>query len=210
MRRLVFLLALTAAAQTGVPPRLASSDYPAHNDNAGASIVPATQVAKVFSSAIAKDYIVVEFAIYPAAGQDIDLQSLDFALNDGADSRAYPATPEEAAWHGHKPNSSSIQGPHIVAEAGVIVGSHTPPIVYGGVGVDNRPAPPPPPPTPADDPYVIEARLRNMALPNGRTDRPVAGYLYFPKASAKRPKSGVYSLEYSQSGERKQLALPLK
>ena len=210
MRHLVFLLALTAAAQTGVPPRPASSDYPAHNDKAGGAIVPSAQVAKVFSGAIARDYVVVEFAIYPANGQDIDLQSLDFALNDGADSRAYPATPEEAAWRRRRQNTSSSQGPHVVAEAGVIVGSHTPTVVYGGVGMDNRPAPPPPPPSPADDPYAIEARLRRTAFPSGRADRPAAGYLYFPKASAKRPKTGAYGLEYSLSGERKELALPLR
>jgi hypothetical protein len=207
MRHVVFFLALTAAAQSGVPPRPASNDYPAHSDRSGAAIVPPLQVSKVFSNAIARDYIVVEFAFYPAGGQDIDLQSLDFALNDGADSRAYPATSNEAAWHGVKPPSSS-QGPHILAEAGVIVGSHGTSAVYGGVGVDNRPAPPPP--APADDPYAIEARLRNMALPGGRADRPVAGYLYFPKASSKRPKGNAYGLEYSLNGERKQLVLPLK
>ena len=48
-----------------------------------------------------------------------------------------------------------------------------------------------------------------MAFPGGEADRPVAGYLYFPKASAKRSKSGAYGLEYSQNGERKELALPL-
>ncbi len=101
MKHLVFLLATAAAAQTGVPPRPATNEYPAHNGRAGAAVVPSAQVAKVFSPLIARDYIVVEFAIYPANGQRIDLQSLDFALNDGADTRAYPCNvPEESrvAW----------------------------------------------------------------------------------------------------------------
>lgn len=207
-----------AAAQTGVPPRPACSDYPAHNGSAGASLVPPNQISKVFSNSVARDYIVVEFALCPAPGQTIDLSSLDFALNDGADSRSYPATPEEAAWHGKKPQGSISQGPHVVAEAGVIVGSRTDPVTgrpehgvatYGGVGVDNRPAPPTAPPAPADDPYAIEGRMRRMAFPAGTTDRPVAGYLYFPKASAKKPKA-AYGLEYSIGGARKELALPLK
>jgi len=47
-----------------------------------------------------------------------------------------------------------------------------------------------------------------MALPSGTADRPVAGYLYFPKA-AKKPK-GAYGLEYSLGGTRKELPLALK
>jgi len=217
---LVFLLALAAAAQTGVPPRATFRDYQAHNDSpgtpAGAAIVPAGQVAKVFTSLIAKDYIVVEFALYPAPGDTVDLQSLDFALTDGADFRSYPATPEEAAWHGKKPPSNtSTQLAHVTAEAGVIVGSRTDPYTgrqehgvgtYGGVAVDNRPAPPPPQPSPADDPYAVEGRLRRMAFPGGRTDQPVAGYLYFPKSS-RNPKNGVYRLEYSQGLDRRELTI---
>jgi len=219
VRRLVFLLAAAAAAQTGVPPRLASTEYPARNDLVGAVIVPASQVAKVFSDPIAKDYVVVEIAVYPVTGQSVDLQTLDFALNDGSGARSYPATPEEAAWHGHKPvTSNASQGPHLVGEAGVLVGTHTDPstgrqthgvATYGGVGVDSRPLPPAAQPSPADDPHTIEGRLRRMAFPGGQTDRPVAGYLYFPKGS-KRPKGGAYGLEYSQGSDRKELAVPLK
>jgi hypothetical protein len=215
---ILLLAASAAAAQTGVPPRPACSQYPAHNGPAGASIVPPSQIAKVFSNSVARDYVVVEFAICPAPGQTIDLDALDFALNNGADSRSYPATPEEAAWHGKKPQTSVTSGPHVVAEAGVIVGSRTDPVTgrsehgvatYGGVGVDNRPAPPAPPPAPADDPYAVEGRMRRMAFPAGSLDRPAAGYLYFPKGSAKKPKN-AYGLEYSIGGQRKELSLPLK
>jgi hypothetical protein len=216
---LIFLLAAVAFAQMGVPPRLANTDYPAHSGLLGAGIVPVSQVAKVFSSLIGKDYVVVEVAVYPVTGQSVDLQALDFALNDGSGARSYPATPEEAVWHGRKPvTSSASQGPHVVGEAGVLVGTHTDPYTgrqthgvatYGGVGVDNRPLPPAAQPGPADDPYAIEGRLRRMAFPGGQTDRAVAGYLYFPKGS-KRPKGGAYGLEYSQGSERKELVLALK
>jgi hypothetical protein len=59
---------------------------------------------------------------------------------------------------------------------------------------------------PADDPYAVEGRLRRMEFPGSQTDRPVAGYLFFPKASSKKP----VSLEYSWSGARRELALPPK
>jgi len=176
VRRLILLLALTCAAgaQIGVPPRPACSDYPAHHGPAGAAIVPGSQVAKVFSSSTAHDYVVVEFALCPAAGLSIDLASLDFALNDGADSRSYAATPEEAAWHGKKPPGATSSGPDVVAEADVMVGSRIDPTTgrsehgvatYGGVGVDNRPAPPSPPPAPADDPTRSKAECEEWRFP---------------------------------------------
>jgi hypothetical protein len=200
-----------------VPPRASVTDYPAHDSVLGAAIVPASQVSKVFSGAVAKDYIVVEVAVFPENAQSLDLVALDFALNTGSDNRCYPATPEEAAWHGQKQPGIPAQGPRVVTEVGVVVGTRTDPVTgraehgvatYGGVGVDNRPPPPAPSASasPAGDPYAIEGRLRRMALPGGQTDRPIAGYLYFPKVSSKK----TASLEYSQNGVRKELALPLK
>jgi hypothetical protein len=218
VKNLIFLLALGAAAQTGVPPRPALGNYPANDGIAGAAIVPSSPVAKIFTSAIAKDYVVVEFALYPPPGQSVNLQTLDFALNDGADSRAWPATPDEVAWHGQKPATSATQVAHITVEAGIVVGTRTDPYTgrqehgvatYGGVAVDNRPTPPPPRPGPADDPYAVEGRLRRMAFPGGQADQPAAGYLYFPRVS-KKPKAGAYRLEFSLRGERKELTLPLK
>jgi hypothetical protein len=74
----VLQLAIAAAAQTGVPPRSACSDYPSHSGPAGASIVPADQIGKVFSKSIARDYVVLEFAVCPPPGQSIDLSSARF------------------------------------------------------------------------------------------------------------------------------------
>ena len=211
------LLACAAAAQTGLPPRSVVTAYPAHEGQLGAAIVPASQVAKVFTNAIAKDYVVVEVAVFPENAPSLDLAALDFALNFGSDSRSYPATPEEAAWHGHQSSPATSQGPRMIGEVGVSGGTRTDPVTgrtehgvatYGGVGVDNRPAPPVAPGTanPADDPYAVEGRLRRMAFPGGQTDRPIAGYLYSPKTSSKKP----VSLEYSWGGLRKVLPLPLK
>jgi hypothetical protein len=92
-----------------------------------------------------------------------------------------------------------------VAFAGVSAGSHTKPSVYGGVEADNRPRQAPPP-DPANDPNAVEGRLLRMELPEGPTDRPAAGYLYFPRPL----KAAGPRLEYTLNGERRELALPAK
>jgi hypothetical protein len=87
----VFATAMLARAgvppDTGVPPRDASTDYSAHGPAAAATIaadiIPANQVAKMFSSEISKDYIVVEVAIYPDNGVPFDVKLSDFALRVG-------------------------------------------------------------------------------------------------------------------------------
>ncbi len=76
-----------APRDTGVPPRAASTDYPVH-DRADAAtiaavIIPTNQVSKMFSPEIAKQYIVVEVAIYPENGVPFDVKSSDFALRVG-------------------------------------------------------------------------------------------------------------------------------
>jgi hypothetical protein len=55
-----------------------------------------------------------------------------------------------------------------------------------------------PPPPPSYDPAAVEARARARALPEGRTMKPVAGYLYFP-ASPKKHKNPA-GLEYLANG----------
>src|ERR1700677_3791488 len=75
------------AADTGVPPRAASTDYPVHDraDAAviAAAIIPTNQVSKMFSPDIANEYMVVEVAIYPDGGVPFDVQLSDFALRVG-------------------------------------------------------------------------------------------------------------------------------
>src|SRR5579863_5602833 len=81
-----FCLAL-AADDSGVHPRPKPTDYPVHEnaktDTLAAAIVPADQVRKMFSAEVAKGYLVVEVAIYPADGHSFDVDPLDFALKIG-------------------------------------------------------------------------------------------------------------------------------
>jgi hypothetical protein len=226
-RILVCVLTVIAArAETGVPPRPGSSDYPAHQilksgGALAAAILPRDKVAAIFSPDVSKHYFVVELAAYPEAGRSIDLLVLDFALKTGDDS-CFPVTASEVAWHGkHAPNSR-ISGSmeHVVGEVGVGYGTRANPVTgraergldtWGAVGVDNRPQPnlPNAGTGSADRIYELEGKLQTFELPEGPATRPVAGYLYFP-IPPKMPKSTKLTVEYSRSGERVELSLPAK
>jgi hypothetical protein len=231
MRRLgpvpVCLLTIVAAfAETGVPPRPDSSEYPAHQPLRNGGVVagvllPAEKVAAIFSPDVSKHYVVVEIAVYPETGRSVDLQVLDFALKTGDDS-SFPVTASEVAWHGkHAPkNSTSVSAARVVGEVGVGYGTRQNPATgrtehgldtWTAVGVDTRPLPNPPNggANSADRVYQLEGKLQTFELPEGPATRPVAGYLYFA-APLKKAKSAPLTLEYSRSGERVELALPAK
>ena len=78
---------LAAGGNPGVPPRPGPSDYPvrqsAKTSTIAAAIVPSDQVGKMFSPEIAKQYIVVEVAVYPEASATVDVKPLLFMLRVG-------------------------------------------------------------------------------------------------------------------------------
>jgi len=220
---------LTLTGDTGTSVRPNASDYDAHQTireaAIGASILPAAEVARVFSGAVSKKYTVVEIAVYPQNSRGFDVAAIDFALKTGPDDRIYAITPEQVAWqgkHAHDSSTPSISGGangvHVVTEAGIAVGTRTNPATgrtehgvatYGGVEVDNRPQSNPPPQSGSNDNiYVPEGKLRGMELQEGPTTRPISGYLYF--AGPKKQKTTPLVLEYSRSGERALLSLPNK
>ncbi len=168
------------AADTGVPPRAASTDYPAHDraDAAvlAATIIPTNQVSKMFSPEIAKQYLVVEVAIYPEGGVPFDVESSGFALRVGQRVGTYE--------HGDDPVYGRRQG----------VGTYT------GVAVEapGR-ADPPPPPDPRVDPRAVYDKIQRFALAEGATKVEIAGYLYFPQYT-KRKKSDEIELKYAKDG----------
>jgi hypothetical protein len=202
---------LPAMAQdVGVPALPRPSDYPVHqgirNATIGAAIVPADRVGKMFSSDIAKKYIVVEVAVYPANGASFDVEPFDFRLRVGERTSHTEIPAAGAVWAGN-PNPPPSRAPQITTETGVYVGRETDPYgrpihtvgTYTGVSVTNaNPGPPPPPPNSGPDPYLIDQRVRAKALGGGLTQTPVAGYLYFPQ-SGKRRKSDVVELQFSNN-----------
>src|SRR5215472_12556305 len=230
MKRVLWLCAAgaLALADTGTSIRPSPSDYSSHESvryaTIAANYMTPSQVATVFSGAVSKNFAVVEIAVFPEQGRTFDLEALDFALKTESGDRLFAVTPEEAAWHGKKQPSSSAppsdptRGVNVITEAGVGYGTRTNPVTgrtdhgvatYGGVGVDNRPAPPMPSQTSsADATYALEGKLRGLELQEGQTTRPVSGYLYFPLS--RKPKNGPLILEYSRSGERAALTLSVR
>jgi len=204
-----FCLAL-AADDSGVPPRPKPSDYPVHEnakaDTLAAVIVPADQIRKMFSAEVAKGYLVVEVAVYPADGHSFDVDLLDFALKVGGQV-IHAEKPRDVAipWP-EKGATIGNRGPAVSTETGVIVARGTDPVTgrprtgvgtWEDVGVSNTPRRDDPPPAPKPDQSALEDKIRAKALPEGRTTKPVAGYLYFPQYGRSHKKDPV-ALNYSK------------
>lgn len=218
------LISTLACAGDGRAPRASSADYPVRQDTKDATIaavrVPAEQLNKSFPSDLAKKYIVVEVAIYPKDGANVEIAAKDFSLRLGETGEAHPDTAEEVAWmwrpH-NTPRPDTNGNTHVTAETGVIVASGQDPATgrrvnsvgtYEGVGVSNYPTQPPPASSSRVDADRLETKLDNWALPEGKTTSPIAGYLYFPLPS-KKPK-GALRLEYERGNSTATLTLPAK
>jgi hypothetical protein len=214
---------LASAGDSGTRPRPTSADYPvnrpAKSATIGAVLVSPDQVKRIFPADVNKKYVVVEVAVYPQAGEVVDIKSLDFGLKFGADVIRYPAAPQDiaAAWRERNDPLALGHGVDVTAESGVAYGTGTDPntgqrtrgvSTYEGVSVGRPPDAPPPPP-PAYNPNVIEAVAREKALPEGKTGDAVAGYLYFPLPS-KKHKGDALELRYSKDGSSVTLPLPAR
>ncbi len=202
------LCCLAAGDDIGVPARPSATDYPVQqavpSGTIAAALVPPDQVGKLFSSEIAKKYMVIEVAIYPAPGHSFDVEPPDFLLRVGDRSSHSELPSPGKPWQGSPPPPAATT--QVITETGVIIERGTDvyghPVhtvgTYSGVGIaTGSPAPPPPPPSSSGpDPYWLDQQLRMKALGGGLTPTPVAGYLYF-RQSGKRRKSDSVELQYS-------------
>jgi hypothetical protein len=204
------------AADTGVPPRSASTDYPVHGTaetaTIAADVIPPNQVAKMFSSEIGKQYIVVEVAIYPGNGVPFDVESVDFALRVGQRVGRADRPIDVAPWAERR--DSARLPVDVTTETGVIYQRSSDPVygrqqsvgTYTGVGVSAPGQNVPPPPAPKADPRALYEKVRRSALAEGATKTVIAGYLYFPQY-AKRRKSDAIELKYAKDNVTLNLAL---
>ena len=212
MRPLAFASALAIAFAGGLPPRPNPSDYPVHQSAANATIaalrVPTREVEKMFSPDIARQYVVIEVAIYPQSNFDVDW--FDFNLKIG-NNIAHVEKPRDVAtpW---PEKTVDPKGPTVYSETGVLI-QHTSDPVYGrrtsvgtyeGATVTNAP-PPPPPPRQGPDPQLIEQRVRERSLPEGITHAPIAGYLFFPHYKSK---DRNLELRWSKASDSATLRIP--
>ncbi|HVO96834.1 MAG TPA: hypothetical protein VMT15_02155 [Bryobacteraceae bacterium] len=225
MRHILLFTACAGAlvlAGDGTTPRNSAADYPAHQETKTAVIaaarVPPEQLNRTFPSDLAKKYAVIEVAIYPKDGPAMQVEARDFSLRV-SDGIVHPETAQEVAemWRPHDKPSSLPRNAHVTTEAGIATETHTDPATgrrvtnvgtYQSASVSNDPRTAPPPPTSGIDADRMEARLKTLALPEGKTASPVAGYLFFPLPA--KMKKGALEVQYAREDATATLTLPAK
>jgi hypothetical protein len=203
---LVPLLAGVLAAQSGTAPKASVDEYPVHARLEKLSI-GAEYLVHSFSGGretfIARDYLVVEVALFPAEGETLAVNSGQFSLRvNGRKDALAPQAPEFVAASLKYPDWT----PHPRAEAGVgpvIFGTPTPTERFPGdpQGRTGPPVPKAPDDNPSglekEPPVTAEELVVQTALPEGERREPASGYLYF----AYRGKiKGIHKLELEFAG----------
>jgi len=222
------LAGLLLADGGGIRPRGSATDYPAHESADGVTIaaaaIPRGQVHKLFATDLnSGGYIVIEVAVYPDSGRDVDLHPGDFLLQTGPNSETVRAVSgrDIAAILQRKntppPTKSSDITIVPTATIGYESGGYDPVTgqrrsgVYTaagvGVGVGGAGGPQVPGPAATDrDRATMERELEDKALPERRSNTAVAGYLYFPKPAGKSKTSPAQLTYY---GAARQITLRL-
>lgn len=206
---LAFCAATLAFAQptSGIDPRPSVADYPAHTGNdavsVGAVFLAGADQRKILGEDWSGSYLIVEVALYPESGHPLTVAPRDFMLRVGTE-RVAPVDAETLVPYPHTKTNSGPIGPdskvHVrtVDTIGVASGPYGRKTVYTDsqvqVAVGDTPYPSQPPPPP--DPKLEKRRaLEDKELPDAKTAKPIAGYLYFPKPK-KVAKDAAYELDY--------------
>lgn len=212
----VLLVAAAWGADTGVPPRPKGGEYLVHgNANAtviAAAIIPSDQVSKMFSSDLAKRYVVVEVAIYPGQGSPFDVRSSDFSLQVGRQIGYADRPTDVSPWPENPDTPARLTD--VTSETGVSYEQSKDPVygrrqtvgTYSSVAVtDNGPGQTGPPAGP--DPQAVYDRIQRKSLSEGETRTAIAGYLYFPQY-VKPGKKDPIELNYSRGDVSVSLVFP--
>ncbi len=229
---LCLAVGLVAARDNGgIRPRGAAADYAAHQVSKGvtvaASVIPPDQVSKLFATDLNKaGYVVVEVAVYPDAGNEVDVRARDFLMRAGSDPTTLrPVGADTIASRLHQkytPKQPPAPGDITIyptATIGYESGGYDPVTgqrrsgVYTatgvGVAVGQPPGPQAPPPASTGrDRSTMEQELTDKGLPEVKTMDAVAGYLYFPRPSSSKAKHGPYHITYYSDQEQIQLEVP--
>ncbi|MGC9950849.1 MAG: hypothetical protein ABSF64_31165 [Bryobacteraceae bacterium] len=185
-------LAGVLAAQYGTTPKASEQDYPTRTRLEKLSI-GAEYLVHSFSSGrqmfIAKDYLVVEVALFPANGQSLPVIAGHFSLRiNGRKQALAPQAPEIVANALKYPDPNTSSGLQPTAQLGPLVLGAPPRPVERFPGDPNINTPRPSPKGPADDsngidkepPVKAEELVVQAALPEGERRGPTSGFLYFP------------------------------
>jgi hypothetical protein len=210
-------LAGTLAAQYGTTPKPSAQDYPVRAKLEKLSI-GAEYLVHSFSSGremfIAKDYLVVEVALYPANGASLLVNAGHFTLRVNGHKQALsPQAPEIVANALKYPDPNTSTGLHPTAQLGpVVLGQPRP--VERFPGDPNAQTGRPPPRAPEDNPSGLDKQppvkpeelVVEAALPEGEHHGPTSGFLYFPYRGKV---SRIRSLELVFTSPAGSTALPL-
>ncbi len=212
----------------GIRPRDSSTDYPAHevgkSITIAAAVIAPEQVAKLFATDLNRGgYVVVEVAVYPEAGEEIDVLSRDFLLRIGADPTIVrPASAQAIASALQRKNTPpkpplpggvSVYSTTTVGyETGTYNGQrHSGVYTATGVGVGvGEPGPmgPPRPASTDQDRSTMQQELEDKGLPEGKTTQVVAGYLFFAKPTSAKHARPTYNLTYYAANGQVSLSIP--
>ena len=202
------LLAL-AYGGDGVPPRGSGADYPASQTigsvTIGVACVSTATAKQIFGEDLdSHGYLVFEIAFFPLNGEQADVSTADFRLSQGRDlATVRAALPHDVAIAVYPekslkptvPGNVAVRGSETIGYesggAGRGGGVYTTSSVGVAFGHDPN-APPQPPPDYAM--VTLEQKLEGQSLPEGKTSRDVAGYVFFPKPS--KDKHAAYVLMY--------------
>jgi hypothetical protein len=196
---LVFLCATGCAsgllAQGGTDPKPKADDYEEHGQARSAAIGAEFMIHSFSGQGVtylAPDYLVVEVALYPAKGTEIEVRAGAFALRlNGKKAAILPAAVTMVATDLQHPewrDSPGLQVGAGTAEGGVVLGAPRQTPVPG----QPRSGTPTGTPMPGSDEDPIgggapraprvtaQDLLMATALPEGKHHTAVSGYLYFP------------------------------
>ncbi len=202
-----------AAGPKGSVPRQSASSYPASGEvngtAVGARVLTPAQVKDTFATELNRCCVVVEFAVYPAAGKPVEVSWNDFALRLAIQQAGVKPGSAPVLAATIQKSAASQRDITIYPSAGVGYESGT---VYDpatgqprrqggvttsvgvGVGVGgSQPAPG----SSERDRKTMEQELSEKGLPEGQASAPVAGYLYFPM---NWKKNAQYQLQYTLEG----------
>jgi hypothetical protein len=217
------VLAFCAAAllQGGTEPKAAATEYPAHT-MAGEVALGAEYLVHSFSAGgetfFSPDYLVVEVAVYPPKGREVQLSNGNFMLRvNGKKAMLLPEPAEFVAtslkysdWEYQRTAEADIG----VGGTDVILGRPIPSTRFPGDRRESERRRPPVTNAPDKVPGGVEKRQSltpaeaavESALPEGAWAKPAGGHLYF-RYKGKTKSIKKLELVYQQ-GER-QTVLPL-
>lgn len=195
VRRLVLWVVLAGtltAASPGLRPRAVVTDYAANESTAsfkvGAVRIASADVKKMFAADLNRaGYVVIEVGIFPLQGADVDIAPDAFTLitESGRTAARIVDTDAIAAQIAREHVPSQTKSSEVFRTSGGRARLIPPPegtqsgSVLGGE-VENYP-----PPSTFSKLGAVEQELWAKSLPDGKTNVPVAGYLYFPKPAGK-------------------------